>query len=163
MSERKGTGVLLAIGLFKLVKAAALIALAAASISASKKDLPALLDKWIANLGLDPENRIVQSVLDSLSVLDERKMIWFGVAAIAYAGLFLVEGVGLVLRKSWAEWFTSIITGSFIPIEVYEVVHKASPVKFAVLLLNVAILIYLIYRIRKERKQKVDAGRIMNA
>jgi uncharacterized membrane protein (DUF2068 family) len=68
-----------------------------------------------------------------------------------YAGLFLTEGIGLWLVKRWAEWFTVIITGSLVPFEFYEIHHHPSLVKALVLLINMAVVAYLLYRIRNER------------
>ncbi len=48
-----------------------------------------------------------------------------------YAGLFLIEGTGLLLRKHWAEYFTIITTGLFIPLEVYELARHFTVVKLA--------------------------------
>jgi uncharacterized membrane protein (DUF2068 family) len=60
--------------------------------------------------------------------------------------LFSVEGIGLLTRKVWAEWLTIIITTSFIPLEVYEMVHKSSAIKAVVLVANILIVIYLVAR-----------------
>jgi uncharacterized membrane protein (DUF2068 family) len=67
---------------------------------------------------------------------------------LIYAGLFLTEGIGLWLEKRWAEWFTVIVTSSLVPIEICRISHRATPVQMAVLLINVAIVPYLVYRIR---------------
>jgi len=71
-----------------------------------------------------------------------------------YAGLFLTEGTGLLLRKRWGEIVTIVITGSFIPFEIYELVVKEFSV-FKVLLLigNVAVLAYLIWRVWHEKRR----------
>ena len=64
-----------------------------------------------------------------------------------------VTGIGLWLRKRWGEWLTVIITGSLIPIEIYETYWHPSWVKAVVLAVNVAIVLYLIYHIRSERPE----------
>jgi len=76
-------------------------------------------------------------------------------ARFAYAALFLTEGTGLLLRKRWAQYFTIIVTGSFLPLEVYEFARHASVAKLLVILLNVAIIGYLVVRLRRENKDKV--------
>jgi uncharacterized membrane protein (DUF2068 family) len=72
-----------------------------------------------------------------------------GIGSLLYAGLFFAEGTGLWLRKIWGEWLTVIITSSLVPVEIYEIHRHPSWVKIAVLILNVAIVVYLIYGIRK--------------
>jgi uncharacterized membrane protein (DUF2068 family) len=51
----------------------------------------------------------------------------------------------------WAEWLTIIITSSLIPFEIYEICRHPTAIKVAVLLINVAIVAYLLYRIRGKR------------
>ena len=65
-----------------------------------------------------------------------------------YGGLFLTEGIGLWLLKRWAMWFTVIITGSFLPVEIYELARHPSGGKVGVLVINMAVVAYLIRRIR---------------
>ena len=52
------------------------------------------------------------------------------------------------MRKRWAEYFTVISTAVFIPLEVYEIFHRFTGVKVGVLAVNVAIVWYLIQRLR---------------
>jgi uncharacterized membrane protein (DUF2068 family) len=68
-----------------------------------------------------------------------------------YAGLFLVEGTGLWLRKRWGEWLTVIVTSSLIPVEIYEIHRHLTVAKLGVLALNLAIVIYLILHMRRQQ------------
>jgi len=70
------------------------------------------------------------------------------VGAIAYALLEGTEGVGLAMRRRWAEYLTVIATGVLIPYEAYEVVHRVTLFKAGALLLNLAVVAYLVYRKR---------------
>jgi uncharacterized membrane protein (DUF2068 family) len=70
------------------------------------------------------------------------------IGAIAYALLEGTEGVGLAMRRRWAEYLTVIATGILIPYEAYEVVHHVTPFKVGALLLNLAVVGYLAYRKR---------------
>jgi uncharacterized membrane protein (DUF2068 family) len=70
------------------------------------------------------------------------------IAAIVYALLEGTEGVGLAMRRRWAEYLTVIATGILIPYEAYEVIHRVTLFKVGALLLNVAVVGYLAYRKR---------------
>ena len=74
-----------------------------------------------------------------------------GLGSFLYAALFLAEGTGLWLEKRWGEWLTVIITSSLVPVEIYEMYRHPSWVKVAVLVINLGIVGYLIYRIRGPR------------
>ena len=142
------------IALFKLVKAILLIAVGVGTLKLLNKDVAAVLENWIARLGLDPGAPLLDTLLQKASGLTPKKIEALGLVSFIYAGLFLTEGIGLWLRKRWAEWFTVIITSSLVPVEVYEIYHHRSAMKIAVLLVNIAVVVYLLYRIRNEPSEK---------
>jgi uncharacterized membrane protein (DUF2068 family) len=74
-----------------------------------------------------------------------------GLGSFLYAALFLTEGTGLWLRKRWGEWVTVIITSSLVPLEVYEIHRHPSYPKVGVLVINLAIVVYLIWHMRQRR------------
>jgi uncharacterized membrane protein (DUF2068 family) len=74
-----------------------------------------------------------------------------GVGAFLYAALFLVEGIGLWLQRRWAEYLTVVATASFIPFEIFEVARRVTATRMVALVVNLAILVYLIVRLRRRR------------
>jgi uncharacterized membrane protein (DUF2068 family) len=133
---------------FKLLKAALLVALGIGAFKLINKDVAQVLKHWIEAFKLDPANHFLDAALARASNLSPEQIKKLGFASFIYAGLFLTEGVGLWLLKRWAEWFTVIITSSLVPIEIYEIYRHPTSTNFVVLVLNVAIVVYLIYRIR---------------
>jgi uncharacterized membrane protein (DUF2068 family) len=73
-------------------------------------------------------------------------------AAFAYAAIFLVEGTGLWMQKTWAEWFTVAVTTSFIPFEIVEIVKKTTALRVALVVANIAIVMYLVVKRLSARK-----------
>ena len=139
------------IALFKLLKAALLIAVGMSALHLLHKDIASVVGHWVAVLGLDPGNRYVARALQKFADLTPTKIKSLRVVSFIYAGLFLTEGIGLWLLKRWAEWFSVILTTSLIPVEIYEIHRHPSALKCLVLILNVAVVGYLLYRIRNER------------
>ena len=136
------------IAVFKLLKAGLLIALGVGAFKLLHKDIADVAEHWIEALRLDPGNRFLDAALGRVSNLSPEQIKNLGIGSFIYAGLFLTEGVGLWLLKRWAEWLTIIITSSLLPIEIYEIHRHPTSVKWGVLVLNLAIVVYLIYRIR---------------
>jgi uncharacterized membrane protein (DUF2068 family) len=83
--------------------------------------------------------------LDKLFTLKSSTLTAVGLAVWGYALVEGVEAVGLWLQKRWAEYLTLVVTASFLPLEVYELVHKFTPFKVLALLINAAIVAYLLY------------------
>ncbi len=61
----------------------------------------------------------------------------------------MIEGIGLILEYDWAGYLVVVATGSLIPFEIYEIVQKHSAVRIGILIVNIAIVIYLIVELRK--------------
>ena len=83
--------------------------------------------------------------LDKLFSLKSSTLHLVGVGVLGYAVLEGVEAVGLWWQKRWAEYLTLIATALFVPLEVYEIVHKGSPLKVVALIVNIAVVLYLLF------------------
>jgi uncharacterized membrane protein (DUF2068 family) len=139
------------IAAFKLLKAIVLIAVGVGALKLLHQDAASALDRWAAMLGFDPGNQYVDRALQKLANLPPNKIKGLGVGSFVYAGLFLIEGIGLWMVRRWAERFTVIVTSSLVPVEIYEIHRHFSPVKILVLIINLAVVGYLAYRIRNTR------------
>src|SRR4051794_6230018 len=106
------------IALFKLVKALLLIAVGVGALS-MRHNHDGTLATWIHALVFDPHGRLFHEAVAKISGLDTRQLTGIAIGSLVYAAVFLVEGVGLMLRRGWAEVLTTIITISFIPLEIY--------------------------------------------
>jgi uncharacterized membrane protein (DUF2068 family) len=67
------------------------------------------------------------------------------ITAVIYAVIEGAEAVGLWYEKRWAEYLTAVATVGFIPFEIRELGKRVTALRVAALVVNVAILIYLIY------------------
>jgi len=110
-----------------------------------------VLTHWIEVFRLDPENRHIHGVLAKIFRVTPRQLRELSVGTFFYAGVFLTEGAGLLLRKHWAEYLTLISTSLFVPLEVYEVYLRFTWIRLTVLALNLAIVWYLAARIKRRK------------
>jgi uncharacterized membrane protein (DUF2068 family) len=149
--KMKGSRGLLLIAAFKLIKGLALLALAVGALKLLHKDVAAQVAQWIDILRVDPHNHYIREALSKLGMVDDRKLKELSIGTFFYSGLFLTEGVGLALRKRWAEYFTIVSTASLLPLEIYEIVKQVSALKIIVLLANIAVVVYLVIEVRRTR------------
>src|SRR5467141_3327182 len=152
MTEKtKGSRGLWLIAAFKLVKGLGLLVLGIGALKLLHKDVAAEVAKWIDILRVDPNNHYIQEALARLGMVDDRKLKALSIGTFFYSALFLTEGVGLALRKTWAEYLTIISTGSLLPLEVYEIAKRPDAARIVVLLANIAIVVYLVIEVRRTR------------
>jgi uncharacterized membrane protein (DUF2068 family) len=147
----KGSRGLLLIAVFKLIKGLALLALAIGALQLLHKDVAAQVAQWIDILRVDPHNHYIQEALAKLGMVDDRKLKALSVGTFFYSALYLTEGIGLSLRKRWAEYVTIISTASLLPLEVFEIVKQVSAPKILLLLINIAVVVYLVIEVRRPR------------
>jgi uncharacterized membrane protein (DUF2068 family) len=141
-----GSGIVSVIGFFKLVKTGILLTLGLWALVGGHDYHAHVLAHLTHWTGVFSGRELFQRGLARLLALDDHAIHKLGVASLAYAAIFGVEGIGLLAKQSWAEWLTVGITGSFVPLEVYELVHRPGPGKLAALVLNVAIVAILARR-----------------
>jgi uncharacterized membrane protein (DUF2068 family) len=152
-SKSEGPAGLLVIGIFKLAKAILLVAVAFGAIHFLRRDLGQSVLHWVEILRIDPDNRYIHRLLAKVFAVTPKQLKELSAGTFFYAAILGTEGIGLLTRKRWAEYFTVISTGIFIPLEVYELVHHFTWIKVAVLLINVAIVWYLVAQLRREKRR----------
>ena len=150
-SDRNPLGLRL-IGGFKLACGLLLVALGVGIFRGANGDLAGEAAGWISKLKVDQDNRYIHSAIEKISNVSPRQLHAIGAGTFLYALLYLVEGVGLLLRKHWAEYLTVVATGLFVPLEVFEVFRKPTAVRIGILAINLAILAYLVYQLRSRRE-----------
>jgi uncharacterized membrane protein (DUF2068 family) len=143
--------VLYLIAAFKLVKGLVLLAVAIGALRFLHKDAAVEVYRLANAFRVDPGNRYVHRLLVWLSVFNQRTLLELSIGTFFYSALFFTEGTGLLLRKRWVEYFTTIVTFSFIPLEIYELVRRTTFTRGLVLLLNIAVVIYLVFDLRRTR------------
>jgi uncharacterized membrane protein (DUF2068 family) len=153
VGQAKGDGGLgyRVIGALKLATALLLAAAGFGIFRLLNKDLGEVLEQFASRLHLDPENRLIRSAASRLAGIDRRHLEALGAGTFFYAGLEGLEGVGLSLRRRWAEYLTVVATGLLLPPEVYEIAREPHALRVAVLLANLAILAYLIGKLWRDR------------
>jgi uncharacterized membrane protein (DUF2068 family) len=110
------------------------------------------------HLGLDPNGNGIHKVLDKIRRVSPREEVFFGIVALAYGALEGTEAYGLFRRRRWGEWLTVIATSLLLIPEAWEIVKKPTFLKIGGLLVNLAIVAYLLWRLRREPAPEGDGA-----
>jgi uncharacterized membrane protein (DUF2068 family) len=103
-----------------------------------------LTQRW----NIDFHNHYVQLLFRKAGEMDGKRLYYLTAMTFGYAALFFVEGIGLFLGKHWAKWLVIVVTGSFIPEEIYHLVRQFDWFDSILLITNVACVIYLVWRVK---------------
>jgi uncharacterized membrane protein (DUF2068 family) len=104
------------------------------------------------------KREIIKSGLAQILSVSTTKMQLGAIVTLIYAAVNVLEAVGLWHQKAWATILVAGIVGMTIPVEIFEIVHKASIVKFGVFAINVAMFVYLLRHALEERKKHQTSG-----
>jgi len=140
---------LMLIAVFKLSKGLALFSVGIAVHMLANKDLIKESQSWADFLRIDPHNHYLNLLLEKLAVVDPKKLHELSLGTFIYSSLFFTEGVGLALRKRWAEFLTIVSTAGLIPFEALVLYHHPTFTRVFLLIVNVAVVVYLIYELRR--------------
>jgi uncharacterized membrane protein (DUF2068 family) len=144
--RRHDVGLVL-IAIIKLVNGLLLVALGIGALSLIHKDLTALVTHWADVLEISSENQLLQKLLENAELVRTNHLAWVSAITFVYAAMMFAMGTGLLLERRWAEYLTAIVTASFIPFEIYELVRLVRVTTIIVLAVNVASVIYLVWRL----------------
>jgi uncharacterized membrane protein (DUF2068 family) len=139
------------IAIYKLLQAALLVSVGVGVLKLLGKDVADLLQNVAKGLSMNPEGRLVSFLLDKAALLNDHTLRRISVFLFCYAALGLIEGIGLMLEKVWAEYFTALITASFLPLEIFELVHRVTWFRVGLFVVNLAVLAYLVGHLVRRR------------
>ncbi len=66
--------------------------------------------------------------------------------------------MGLLLEKVWAEFLTLGLTVAFLPWELFELARKPDWFRASLLLINLAVLWYLIWLLQRKKKAEAKSA-----
>jgi uncharacterized membrane protein (DUF2068 family) len=149
LAPRKADSLLRLIAFYKLCKAALLLAIGLGVLRLVHTDLAALAQRWVESLAMSPARRAAERLIALVSGLSPRGLEVLAGGAFLYAGLYLVEGVGLWFARRWAEYLVLCSALLFVPFEVYALARRATLPRSAALILNLVVAAYLIHCLRR--------------
>jgi uncharacterized membrane protein (DUF2068 family) len=138
------------IGALKLVSGLIAVVAGIGAVRFLAHDPGPKLELAITNLGLDPQNHYFQMVISALTGMDRKHLHAIEAGTFFYALLHTIEGIGLILEKTWAGYLVVIATSTLVPFEIYEIARRPTLLRFSLFVLNVGLVIYLSVNLRKE-------------
>lgn len=148
------------IAAYKLLQAALLVSVGVGALKLLHKDVADLLSNLADKLSIDSEGHLVTFLLEKASLIDDHMLRRISAFMFAYAAIGLLEGIGLFFEKVWAEYLTAVITASFLPFEIIEIMHRVTWFRVGLLVVNLAVLAYLVGHLLRRRVHLSTVSRL---
>jgi uncharacterized membrane protein (DUF2068 family) len=153
------------VALFEALKGGLAVVGAFWVLSLRHKDLPQVAEHMLRVFHIAPDRHIALAFMHFAEKINGRDIRVVVLLALVYAAIRFTEATGLWLEKEWAEWFAMISGGVYIPYEIAEVLRHHNRMTWAILLINVAIVLYMAWllqdsyrRRRLARQQRLPAA-----
>jgi uncharacterized membrane protein (DUF2068 family) len=149
MAPRSHHTGLAVIAVFKVVKGLLLLFLGWGLLKLVHAEIATLFSLLIEALHLNADLRLIHALVLKVDALQPHTVLLAGLVSLGYAGMLLVEGIGLWLEFTWAAYLTVVSTSLLLPFELFEVIEQVSMLRVGVLLLNLGIVLYLISQLKR--------------
>ena len=137
------------IAVFKVVKGVLLLLVGLGLLKLVHAEIATLFSLLIEGLHLNADSRLIHALVLKIDALQPNSVLLAALVSLGYAGMLLVEGIGLWLEFTWAAYLTVVSTSLLLPFELYEVIEQVSALRIGVLMLNLAIVVYLVSQLRR--------------
>lgn len=141
------------VALFEGAKGALVLLTGLGLLALVHRDVHQVAEQLVRHLHFNPARHYPRIFLDVADRVTDPQLWAMAVAALFYAAIRFAEAAGLWLQRRWAEWFGFLSGGMYIPVELYEVLREATWPRVTVLMVNLAIVLYLLaVLIRTDRR-----------
>ena len=140
-----------AVALFEAFKGTLALLAAGGLFFLSPRDLHHVVVELVGRLHLNA-GKSYPNVFFRVIEDSSNAQLWLVAALVlVYAAIRFAEGYGLWRGRTWAEWVAAVSGAIYVPVELYELGRGVSWLKLSALLLNLAIVLYMVYLLRKDR------------
>jgi uncharacterized membrane protein (DUF2068 family) len=141
------------------VRAVFLVVLGVVLVTHPHTDWAAEIKHLAHQWGLDPSRNVVHKIINAVRKVHAGQNVVFGTIALGYAVLEGAEAYGLARRRRWGEWLTLLATSILLIPEMWELIRKVTPLKVAALVVNLLVVAYLYWRLRRRDSTRASAPR----
>lgn len=121
-------------------------------------DVAQFAEHLVARLHLNPAHHYPHIFIAAMSNVDNTRLVLLASLAALYSAVRFAEAYGLWMQRRWAEWLAALSGAIYVPVEIYELFHRATWLKAAALTVNLAIVIYMVWLLT-ERQRLASAAK----
>jgi uncharacterized membrane protein (DUF2068 family) len=147
--------VLRAVAAFEFFKGVFVILMGVCAIILLHRDAWWLAESLLAKLHVNTDRHVAQLFLDFADSITDARLWAAARIAFAYAALRFTEAYGLWKGRTWAEWVALVSGSLLLPLEIRDLMRGISILGSALLVGNLAVVVYMLYVIRANRRERL--------
>jgi len=126
-------------------------------LSLVHRDAWDVAESFLEWLHVSPDTHYAQVFLKLADQVTDAKLWAVAIGAAAYSALRFAEAYGLWRERVWAEWLALASGAIYLPFEVYELTRRFNLVRVSVLLVNLAVIVYMVF-LRLEARTRMETS-----
>ncbi|WP_288377897.1 DUF2127 domain-containing protein [uncultured Massilia sp.] len=115
------------------------------------RNVQVFAEELVRHSHLNPASHMPRVFIDYAGHLDDAGLMQLAFAAIAYSSVRLVEAYGLWFERAWGEGVAAFSGAIYLPFELRELFTKPGLLTFCLLLINLAIVLFMIDNLLRRR------------
>jgi uncharacterized membrane protein (DUF2068 family) len=158
--EKRQLPVLRAVASFELAKGLVVLLAAVGLLSLAHRDIWDVSASLLRLLHIHHTHHYWDVFLKLADRVRDEELWLVATGCVLYSSLRFVEAYGLWRARPWAEWVALVSGAAYLPFEVYELARRVTAVRAAILMVNLAIVIYMLFlrlEAQEERRRAKSA------
>ena len=146
--HRRQRRVLQAVATFEFFKGIFVVLMGFCALALVHKDVWLYAESLLALFHISTDRRSAQLFLDFADNVTDARLWAAARIAFAYSALRFTEAYGLWKARTWAEWVALVSGALLLPLEIRELMRGITWLRCALLIGNLAVVLYMLYVIR---------------
>ena len=124
------------------------------------RDAEKIAAQIVNRMHLNPAHHYPQIFLEAAAKVNNTHLVLLAIMAMLYTTIRFVEAYGLWHERRWAEWLAALGGTIYVPIEIYEVLHRVTWVRVTFLTLNVAVVAYMGWLLSENNRREIGRAHV---
>lgn len=154
MESRAAKAGLRTVALIEASKGVLVLAVGLGLLTLIGQDVEVVAEQVARHFHLNPSSKYPRIISAAAGAVTDARLWMLAAGALGYAAIRLAEAYGLWRGRAWAEWLGAVSAGVYIPFEVYGLFQEATLATAMLLTLNVAIVAFLLWILRRRHATK---------
>ena len=157
-AHRRQRRVLRAVAGFEFFKGSFVVLMGLCALALVHRDVWLYAESLLALLHISTDRRSTQMFLDFADRVTDARLWAAARIAFAYAALRFIEAYGLWKGRTWAEWVALVSGALLLPLEIRELMRGVTAWRCFLFIANMAVVLYMLYVIRNNRRERAAAA-----
>jgi uncharacterized membrane protein (DUF2068 family) len=146
------------VALFEAIKGTVVLLGGFGLLSLLHRNIRLIAAALVGHLHMNPAHGFANSFIEAASRVTDSRLWMIALLGFVYGVFLLIEAYGLWFGKVWAEWVAVLSGGTYLPVEIYELLEKITWVRLSALTINLLVIGFMGGVLVRNRRKRIRAN-----